>query len=87
LQEDAKILKRNARLLGVISHRSAGEDKEHCELSRLKISPGIRKHSGTRPVEIIKKSTGRKNRVLFLFPGLVSVVQVTNLNPKPETIK
>jgi hypothetical protein len=75
VQEDAKVLKRKARALGVISHRSAGEDKEHCELSRLKISPGIRKHSSAKPVEILKKSTGRKNRVLFLFPGLVSVVQ------------
>ena len=59
----------------MISDRSAGENKEHCELSRLKISPGIRKHSSTKPVEILKKSTGRKNRVLFMFPGLVSVVQ------------
>eukprot|EP00277_Geminigera_cryophila_P001446 CAMPEP_0179411580 /NCGR_PEP_ID=MMETSP0799-20121207/3981_1 /TAXON_ID=46947 /ORGANISM="Geminigera cryophila, Strain CCMP2564" /LENGTH=252 /DNA_ID=CAMNT_0021183675 /DNA_START=77 /DNA_END=832 /DNA_ORIENTATION=+ len=73
--EDAKILKRQARVLGVISGKSAGENKEHCDGSRLRISPVIRKHSSVKPVEIIKKSTARKNKVLFMFPGLVSVVQ------------
>ncbi len=52
-----------------------GEDKEHCDISRLKISPAIRKHSATKPVEILKRATARKNKVLFMFPGLVSVVQ------------
>ena len=65
-EEDAKILKRQARALGVIAHSSAGEDKEHSDLSRLKISPVIRKHSSTKPVEIIKRSTARKNKVLCL---------------------
>ena len=60
---DAKILKRQARALGVLSHRSAGEDKEHCDISRLKISPIIRKHSATKPVEILKRATARKNKV------------------------
>jgi hypothetical protein len=62
-EPDAKILKRQARALGVLSHRSAGEDKEHCDISRLKISPIIRKHSATKPVEILKRATARKNKV------------------------
>jgi hypothetical protein len=52
------------------------QDKEHCDISRLKISPLISKHSATKPVEILKRSTARKNKVIIMFPGLVSVVQV-----------
>ena len=74
-EEDAKVLKRQCRELGVLSHRSAGEDMEHCRLSRLKVAPVIRKHSAAKPVEILKRATVRKNKVVFMFPGLVSVVQ------------
>jgi hypothetical protein len=43
---------------------------------RKKPSVAIRKYSTTRPQEILKKSSLRKNKALFVFPGLVDVVQV-----------
>ena len=45
------------------------------QVLRLKPSAAIRKHSTTRPVEVFKKASMRKNKALFLFPGLVSVLQ------------
>lgn len=86
-QEDAKILKRQARVLGVISGKSAGENKEHCDGSRLRISPVIRKHSSVKPVEIIKKSTARKNKVstvmhlvCYAYPCMLTVTFSKVLN-------
>ena len=73
--EDAKSLRRQARALGVISARSAGDNRDHVQVSRLKVAPGIKKHSGVKPVEILKRSTARKHKHLFVFPGLVSVVE------------
>ena len=86
-QEDAKILKRQARVLGVISGKSAGENKEHCDGSRLRISHVIRKHSSVKPVEIIKKSTARKNKVstvmylvCYAYPCMLTVTFSKVLN-------
>ena len=73
--EDAKSLRRQARALGVISARSAGDNRDHVQVSRLKVAPGIKKHSAVKPVEILKRSTARKHKHLFVFPGLVSVVE------------
>ena len=56
---------------------------------RKKPSATIRKYSTTRPQEILKKSSLRKNKALFVFPGLVDVVQegvfgqVSNMDTNP----
>ncbi|EKX45034.1 hypothetical protein GUITHDRAFT_109079 [Guillardia theta CCMP2712] len=74
-EDESRAIKKQARSLGIISSSPSCEDKEYCKLNRSKPSQQIRKHSSKKPLEIFKRANVRKNKVLFVFPGLVSVVQ------------
>jgi hypothetical protein len=81
--EEAKRLKKKAESIGVFCKRRETNKQS------LRPSSVIRKHTQNKPVEIFKKALARRNKALFLFPGLVSLSkegkfgQLSNMQKNP----